>query len=201
MRRIASWLSRALPPSPVAAETPLRMPLTHSLVQRSPHRLSVACAVSMPSSISASSSTRRVMRPCGSPTWNDTTFGFFSHGAADMARLEQLHADAAADHAAHRAAPADDARDAFLVDAVLRRHHEAARCQVLADHARRPHRVVRLHRDEGDVDRLLLRQLLHIGDVHGVDADGAVLRPRSCRRGACPRRALPRHARAMDRSA
>ena len=49
-------LSRSLPPMPVAAVTPLRIPLTHSFDQRSPQRLVVACACRA-SSISASSSS------------------------------------------------------------------------------------------------------------------------------------------------
>ena len=61
-------LSRALPPIPVAAETPLRMPLTQSLVQRSPQRLSVAFAVSTSFMIAASSRDRFVIKPLGSPT-------------------------------------------------------------------------------------------------------------------------------------
>ena len=53
---------------PVAAETPLRMPFTHSFVQRSPHRLSVALAASTLARISAISSDRLVILPLGSPT-------------------------------------------------------------------------------------------------------------------------------------
>ena len=68
MRRIAAWLSRALPPMPVAAETPLRIPFTHSLVQRSPQRLSVAFAASTLARSSAISSDRLVILPFGSPT-------------------------------------------------------------------------------------------------------------------------------------
>ena len=41
------WASRSLPLMPVAALTPLRMPLTHSFDQRSPHRFVVTSAPSM----------------------------------------------------------------------------------------------------------------------------------------------------------
>jgi len=53
---------------PVAADTPLRIALTHSLVQRSPHRLSVAFALSTSFMIAASARDRRVIKPLGSPT-------------------------------------------------------------------------------------------------------------------------------------
>ncbi len=65
-----SSASRWLPHSPVTADSPLRIELTTSLDQRSPHRLDVTLALSTAFSISAISSTRFVERPCGSPTRN-----------------------------------------------------------------------------------------------------------------------------------
>ena len=64
-----------LPPRPVAAETGLRIALTISFDQRSPHRFVVVLELSATATISAISLTRGVMRPCGSPTrktvWRD----------------------------------------------------------------------------------------------------------------------------------
>ena len=56
--------------SPVAAETALRMQFAVSFDQRSPHRLVVTRALSAARSISATSATRAVARPCGSPIRN-----------------------------------------------------------------------------------------------------------------------------------
>ena len=85
-------------------------------------------------------------------------------GAADLAGRVELGRQDRGDRA-DRPAPADDAGDALLVDAVLQRHDIAGRRQILPDHRRRPLGVVRLDRDEGDVDRPLLRELLHLGQV------------------------------------
>src|SRR5215472_18134966 len=79
--------------------------------------------------------------------------------AVDVAGLGQVHADAAGD-AAERLAPADDAGDGLLVHAVLQRHDKTVRCEILPDHHGRPRRVVGLHADKGDVDRLFLGELL-----------------------------------------
>ncbi|MNC84511.1 hypothetical protein D3C83_00670 [compost metagenome] len=62
--------SRWLPKRPVAADSPFLIELTTSLDQRSPHRLEVTLALSTERSMSATSSTRRVERPCGSPMRN-----------------------------------------------------------------------------------------------------------------------------------
>ena len=88
-------------------------------------------------------------------------------GAADAGGLEHVDRDQRGHHA-HGLAPADHARDALLVQAVLQRHDEAVGRQVLLDQRRRPFGVVGLHRDEGDVDRLLARQVLHLGEMHGL---------------------------------
>src|SRR5262249_54748964 len=53
-------------------------------------------------------------------------------------------------------------------EAVLQRYHESVRREVLLDQRRRPFGVIGLHRHEGDVDRLLARQPLHLGEVHGL---------------------------------
>ena len=71
-----------------------------------------------------------------------------------------------------RLAPADDAGDRLLVHAVLQRHAIAVRRQVLLDHRRRPGRVVRFGADEGDVERLLLADLLQLGDVQRAHRHG-----------------------------
>ena len=75
----------------------------------------------------------------------------------------------------------------LLVHAVLQRHDIAVGRQVLLDHHRGPGGVVGLGAHEGDVDRLLLGQLLHVGEVqrphghrelrhvHGVGDAQAVL--------------------------
>ena len=55
-------------PTFAVAGKPLRIPFTHSFVQRSPHRLSVAFDASTLDSISAISSARFVTIPLGSPT-------------------------------------------------------------------------------------------------------------------------------------
>ena len=64
-----------------------------------------------------------------------------------------------------RLAPADDAGDRLFVHAVLQRHDVAVRRQILPDQHGRPGRVVGLHADEGDVDRLLLGELLRVRDM------------------------------------
>ena len=105
----------------MAAETPLRMPLTHSFDQRSPQRLVVDLARCRSVRImSPSSSIRGVMRPCTSPTAVDLVAGrrpWRRCGGPCPARKARPPSSAAID--ADRAAPADDAGDALLVDAVL----------------------------------------------------------------------------------
>ena len=91
--------------------------------------------------------------------------------AMDMAGLGQVDGDAAGD-AAQRLAPADDAGDRLLVHAVLQRHDIAVRRQILLDQHRRPCRVVGFHADKGDVDRLLLGELLRVGDVQRAHRHG-----------------------------
>ena len=66
-RRILSSRFMSLPDRPVAAATPFAMPLTQSFDQRSPQRLVVGLTVSIVPIMSASSSSRLVMRPCSSP--------------------------------------------------------------------------------------------------------------------------------------
>ena len=61
--RMIGWASRSLPPRPVDALTPLRMPLTQSFDQRTPHRFVVVAAPSIDANMSFSSSTRDVTRP------------------------------------------------------------------------------------------------------------------------------------------
>ena len=105
------------------------------------------------------------MRPCTSPARN-TVCALPPLPAPRwiMAGLGQVDRDRAGD-AAERLAPADDAGDRLLVHAVLQRHDEAVGRQVLLDHHGRPGRVVGLGAHEGDVDRLLLGELLHLGEV------------------------------------
>src|ERR1044071_2505965 len=79
----------------------------------------------------------------------------FRTGAADLPRRVKLGRPDRGD-GADRLAPADDGGYALLVDAVLQRHDVAGRRQILADHQSRPFGVVRLHRDEGDVDGFFL---------------------------------------------
>src|SRR5262245_10394885 len=87
--------------------------------------------------------------------------------AVDQAGLREVDRDAARD-AAERLAPADDASDRLFVHAILQRDHVAVGCQILPDQHRCPCRVVRLHAHEGDVDRLLLGELLHVRHVQGA---------------------------------
>ena len=91
--------------------------------------------------------------------------------AVDMAGLRQVDRDAARD-AAERLAPADDAGDRLFVHAILQRDHVAVGRQILPDQHRRPGRVVGLHADEGDVDRLLLGELLRVGHVQRAHRHG-----------------------------
>ena len=90
--------------------------------------------------------------------------------AMDVAGRRQVYRDAAGD-AAQRLAPADDAGDRLLVHAVLQRHDIAVRRQILLDQHGGPRRIVGLHADEGDVDRLLLGELLRVGDVKRAHRD------------------------------
>ena len=91
----------------------------------------------------------------------------FAPGPADVARLAKFDRDGARDRA-QRLPPADDAGDGLLIHAVLQRDDEAAGCEVLPDHRRRPGRVVGLGADEGDVDRPLLGEALQLGHVQGT---------------------------------
>lgn len=84
--------------------------------------------------------------------------------AVDMAGLRQVDGDAARD-AAQCLAPADDAGDGLLIHAVLQRHDIAVCRQILLDQHRGPGRVVGFHADKGDVDRLLLGELLRVRDM------------------------------------
>ena len=90
--------------------------------------------------------------------------------AVDVAGLRQVHRDAAGD-AAQRLAPSDNTGDRLLVHAVLQRHDIAVRRQILPDQHGGPRRVVGLHADKGDVDRLLLGELLRIRDVQRAHRD------------------------------
>src|SRR5258706_1933171 len=82
----------------------------------------------------------------------------------DVAGLRQIDRDAAR-NAPKRPSPADDACDRLFIHAVLQRHDVAVRRQILLDQGGGPGRVVGLHAHEGDVDRLLLGQLLRVRDV------------------------------------
>src|SRR5438105_1762319 len=88
-------------------------------------------------------------------------------GAADLARRVELGRQDRGDRA-DRSAPADMRGDALLVDAVLQRDDIAGRRQILADHHRRPFGVVGFDRDEGDVDRPLLGEVLDLGQVQDL---------------------------------
>ena len=94
------------------------------------------------------------------------------HVALDMAGSDQFRGKHAG-NAANRALRPRDACDCLLVHAVLQRHHEAVRRQILADHRGRPFGVVGLHADEGDVDRFALRQFLNLGQMDRLDGHGA----------------------------
>src|SRR3954469_2589111 len=87
-------------------------------------------------------------------------------GAADSTRFVHVDRDERGDHADH-AAPADDSRNRFLVQAVLQRDDEAARREIRRDQCSGPGGVVGLHRDEGDIDRRL-GERLHLGEVQGL---------------------------------
>ena len=91
----------------------------------------------------------------------------FARTAVDVAGVGQIDRDGAGD-AAERLTPAHDPGDRFLVHAVLQRNQIAVGGQVLADHHGRPGRVVGLRADEGDVDRLVLAELLHVGEMQGA---------------------------------
>nr|WP_231168418.1 hypothetical protein [Bradyrhizobium sp. 41S5] len=84
--------------------------------------------------------------------------------AVDVAGLGQVDGDAARD-AAERLAPADDISNRLLIHAVLQRHDVTISGEILPDQHGGPGRVVGLHADEGDVDRLFLCQLLRVGDI------------------------------------
>ena len=84
--------------------------------------------------------------------------------AMHVTRLDETDADVAGD-AAHRLAPADHTGDRLLVHAVLQRDDIAAGREILADHHRRPLRVVGFRADKCDVDRRLLGEMLRLGQV------------------------------------
>src|SRR5258706_13924608 len=86
----------------------------------------------------------------------------------DVAGLRQIDRDAAR-NAPKRPTPADDAADRLFIHSVLQRHDVAVRRQILLDQGGGPGRVVGLHAHEGDVDRLLLGQLLRVRDVQRRD--------------------------------
>ena len=148
---------------PVQADSPLPITLVTSFDQRSPHRFlghhRGSASAHQPADLldavgdaamHLAGAEHRVLRPA------------LACGAAHMPGLAQIDGDGAGD-AADRFAPADHAGDRLLVHAVLQRDDEAVGRQVLRDQRRRPFGVVRLHADEGDVDRLFLRQLLRVG--------------------------------------
>ena len=141
------------------------MTLATSFDQRSPHRLSGHLGA-----VGVADQAADLLRP-----WRDAAVHFagakygvrrpaLAGAAVDVAGLRQVDRDAAG-NAAQRLAPADDAGDRLLVHAVLQRHDIAVRRQILPDQHGGPGRVVGLHADEGDVDRLLLGELLRVRDV------------------------------------
>ena len=161
----------APPGSPVQAERPLPMTLATSLDQRSPQRLSVTLALSAVPTSRQTSSARGVTRPCTSPARNTVCAAPRLPAPRWMwPGSGRLTSDGAGD-AAERLAPADDAGDRLLVHAVLQRDHEAVGRQILPDHHGRPGRVVGLGADEGDVDGLLLGELLHLREVQRAHRD------------------------------
>ena len=93
--------------------------------------------------------------------------GALGHGAANPTRRVELGGEQGRD-GADRPVPADDRGDALLVHAVLQRDDIAVGRQVLPDQGRRPLRVIGFDRDHHDVDRPLLGQLLHLGQMHGL---------------------------------
>src|ERR1041384_8089966 len=139
-RRMASLRSQSEPVRPVAADTPFFMPFWQSLDQRSPHRLVVVLALSMRPTMSRNSSTRLVTRPWTSPTRNTVCL------SPPLATVRRIRAGSN--------------KSTEISEAPLP--------QVLLDQGRRPFGVVGLHRHEGDVDRLLARQVLHLGEMHGL---------------------------------
>ena len=88
-------------------------------------------------------------------------------GPTDGAGFVHVNRDQRGDGADHPP-PADHTGDFFLVQTVLQRHHITVGGEILADHHRRPFGVIGFHRQEGDVDRPLLIQVLQFGDVHGL---------------------------------
>jgi hypothetical protein len=78
------------------------------------------------------SSARDVMRPCTSPTRNTVWLAPPFGTVRRILPASNMSTEIEAGDAAHHPPPADDVGDAFLVDAVLQRYHEAARRQVLA---------------------------------------------------------------------
>ena len=156
-------------PSPDMPCTGLPIAFWQSLDQRSPQRLSVACAPSITESISASSVTRGVMRPSCSPGAEDVVALARAalHPALDLSGLPHRHADLRHDEA-HRAIGAGHGGHARIGPAVLRRDHVAARRQVTQPELGGPLRVVHLHGHEGDVE--VAGQLLRLVQVHRLRA-------------------------------
>src|ERR1700733_3943982 len=95
----------------------------------------------------------------------------FEPAAMNIARLDQADADIAGDAAQHLA-PADNPGDRRLVHAVLQRNDIGAGCEVLANEQCRPCGVVRLHADEGDVERRLFADMLDLGEVQHAWSHG-----------------------------
>src|SRR5206468_428895 len=91
-------------------------------------------------------------------------------GAHRHARL--VHAGADGDHAAERAVGAGDRRHPVVVDPVLKIDHEAVVFQILHAEPRGPLRVVRLHGDEEEVERL--RDRLRLVQMERLHGDGVV---------------------------
>src|SRR5215203_146019 len=139
-----SLRSQSEPVRPVAADTPFFMPFWQSLDQRSPHRLVVVLALSMRPTMSRSSSTRLVRRPWTSPTRNTVCL------SPPLATVRRMRAGS------NMSTEISEATMPTVLP------------QVLLDQRRRPFGVVGLHGDEGDVDRLLARQRLHLGEMHGL---------------------------------
>ena len=148
------------------------MTLATSFDQRSPHRLGVTMALS-----AVPTSRHDLLGAAGDAAVHlagaehGVRLAALAGAAMDVARRRQVDEDGAGD-AAERLAPADHAGDRLLVHAVLQRHDEAVGRQVLPDQHGRPGRVVGLHAHEGDVDRLLLGKLLHLGEVERAHRHG-----------------------------
>src|SRR5262249_50345448 len=162
MRRTPGSVRHSAVPRPLRPASGFSMQLTASLDQRSPHRFVVTFA---PATAVSRSATRRAL---GIATvvladLEADMAGVRAHGDAGL-----VHAGANRDHATQRAMNAGHGSHSVVVDAVLEVDNEPVVLEVLHAEPRRPLGVVRLHRDEEQVERLRDRlRLVHVQRLHG----------------------------------